>query len=152
MSDRLANAFDFRGRLSFVGRQRLERKLLAVALIPFVGCAALIMLNLRQWAALPFLLLVPLPIALVAAHVRRLHDLGLGAGAVSIRHFLVLILIATPVAAALLVTELPDWARLALAAVSVVVVVATALRSLFVLPLDWRRGDPGPNRFGPPPE
>lgn len=152
VSDRLADAFDFNGRLSFAGRQRLERKLLALALIPFLALAVLIMLGLRQWGALPFLLLVPLPVALAAAHVRRMHDLGLEAGAVLVRHLLAFVLFAAPAGLALIAVGLPDWVRLALTATSAVVILAGAARSLFVLPLDWRRGDPGPNRFGSPPE
>lgn len=152
MSDRLADAFDFKGRLSFAGRQRLERKLLALALLPLLTAAVLIMLGLRQWAALAFLLLLPLPVALAAAHVRRMHDLGLEAGAVLVRHLLAFGLFAAPAALALIAVSLPDWARLALTATSALVILTGIARSLFVLPLDWRRGDPGPNRFGPAPE
>ncbi|TPW01273.1 MAG: hypothetical protein FD125_2664, partial [bacterium] len=51
MSDHLSRAFDFSGRLSFAGRQRLERKLLLILLLSLAGPIFLLMIG------------VPLPIA-----------------------------------------------------------------------------------------
>jgi uncharacterized membrane protein YhaH (DUF805 family) len=151
MSDRLANAFDFQGRLSFVGRQRLERKLLLIAMPGVVGPIFLLMIGVpRAVAAAAALLLAPALIGLVAANVRRLHDVGRHAHRVHLKRWFWLLIISTPVGVALTFPDLPEPARWGLAGVSGVALLA----SLFIPDMtwtEWRRGDPGPNRFGPPP-
>ncbi|CAN7338701.1 hypothetical protein [Brevundimonas sp. LjRoot202] len=153
MSDRLAAAFDFRGRLSFVGHERLTRKLLLLSIVPVLGPMFLLIAGAPRLLALtPLALLVPLLVAFMAAHARRMHDLNQHAYVVHGRRGLILALAIAPALTAFLMPGLPDWAILALPALSLVVVVVSTVRSLFVAPLEWRRGDPGPNRFGPAPE
>ena len=152
MSDRISNALDFRGRLSFGGRQRLERKLLLIALPGVVGPIFLLMIGVSPpIAGAAALLLVPVIIGLVAANVRRLHDVGSTAHHVYLKRFISLLIIATPVAVAISRPDLPELVLWGLAGFSGVALFA----SLFIRDLtwtEWLRGDPGPNRFGPSPE
>lgn len=152
MSDRLANAFDFRGRLSFVGRQRLERKLLLLAMPGVVGPIFLLMIGApRPVAGAAALILVPALIGLAAANVRRLHDVGCHAHRVHLKRWIWLLIISTPVGLAITFPNLPEPTLWSLAGLSGVALLA----SLFIRDLtwtEWRRGEPGTNRFGPPPE
>lgn len=153
MSDRLADAFDFTGRLSFVGRERLSRKLVALAILPILGPMGLLLLDVpRAFALVPLILLLPLMAALVAADMRRLHDVNQHAHIVYGRSFLGFAVAVGPLLAAALLANISDWARLALAGSSVVLMLAMIIRQFLRPPIEWRRGDPGPNRFGPPPE
>lgn len=152
MSDRLANAFDFHGRLSFVGRQRLERKLLLVAIPGVIGPIFLLIVGVPPpIAGMATVFLIPAVIGLAAANVRRLHDVGRTAHRVYLKRLISFVIVATPVTAALTLPDLPEFARLGLAGFSGLAL----LTSFFVRDLtwtEWRRGDSGPNRFGPPPE
>ncbi len=153
MSDRLADAFDFRGRLSFVGRERLSRKLVALAILPILGPMGLLLLEVpRALALAPLTLLLPLAAALLAADVRRIHDVNQHAHIVYGRSVLGIALIVGPLLAAALLPDIPDWVRLALTAVSALLLLAMTIRHFSIPPIEWRRGTPGPNRFGPPPD
>jgi hypothetical protein len=153
MSDRLADAFDFRGRLSFVGRERLSRKLVALAILPVLGPMGLLLLDApRPLALAPLALLLPLMVALVAADMRRIHDVNQHAHIVYGRSLLGFAVVVGPLLAAGLLPDIPDWTRLALVGASAAVVLAMIIRQFLRPPIEWRRGDPGPNRFGPPPE
>lgn len=151
MSDRLSDAFNFHGRLSFVQHARLERKLMGIGLLPFVALAGLSLTGNLRWAGLPFLLYLPLGVALTAAGARRLHDVGLAASDVWLGNIVALALIGTPAVLAIYADGLPDWLRLILAGTTALMFVAGVVRGLFDRPPEWRRGDAGPNRFGPPP-
>lgn len=152
MSDRLAKAFDFSGRLSFAGRQRLERKLLLILLLSLAGPIFLLMIG----APLPIagamaLLLVPVVIGLAASGVRRLHDVGRHAHRVYLKRLVWLAISAAPVSVAISRPDLPEQVQWALAGISGL----AALIGLFIPKLtwtEWLRGEPGPNRFGPAPE
>ena len=153
MSDRLADAFDFRGRLSFVGRERLTRKLgalmvasVAVPLLLLVGGVP------RAVAAAPLVLILPILVALFAADVRRIHDVNQHAHIVYARSAFGLALVLGPLLAAAFTPDIPDWARIALVGLSAVVGLVTTIQGFGRQPIEWRRGDPGPNRFGPPPD
>jgi uncharacterized membrane protein YhaH (DUF805 family) len=152
MSDRLANAFDFRGRLSFVGRQRLERKLLLIALPGVVGPIFLLIVGVSPpIAGAAALFLIPAVVGLAAANVRRLHDVGRPAHRVYLKRLISLLIVATPVAVAISRPDLPELVLRGLTGFSGVALLA----SLFIRDLtwtEWLRGEPGSNRFGPPPE
>jgi len=152
MSDRLAKAFDFSGRLSFAGRQRLERKLLLVLLLSLAGPIFLLMIGTPPpIAGAMALLLVPVVIALAASGVRRLHDVGRHAHRVYLKRLIWVIIFATPINVAISFPDLPEQVGWGLAGASGVALLA----SLFNRDLtwtEWLRGEPGPNRFGPAPE
>lgn len=152
MSDRLAKAFDFSGRLSFAGRQRLERKLLLIAGLSIAGPVFLFMIGAPPLVGgLAALLFVPVVIGSVAANVRRLHDVGRDAHRVYLKRLVWLAIAAAPVAVAISRPDLPEPIRWGLAGTSGV----ATLVGLFIRDLtwtEWLRGDPGPNRFGPAPE
>ena len=152
MSDRLANAFDFSGRLSRGGRARLERKVMLIGSLGVVGPVFLLTIGTpRPVAAVPALLLIPLLMALAASGVRRLHDVGRHAHRVYLKRLVRLAITITPLGIAGAFPALPIpvlWSLVGLSGVAL-------LASLFIRDLgwtEWRRGDPGPNRFGPPPE
>lgn len=153
MSDRLADAFDFTGRLSFVGRERLSRKLVALAILPVVGPMVLFVFGApRELALAPLVLLLPLMAALLAADVRRIHDVNQHAHVVYGLGVLGLAVTISPLLAAAALRDIQDWVRLCLVGLSVLVFVGLMIRQFMRQPIEWRRGDPGPNRFGPPPE
>lgn len=152
MSDRLAKAFDFSGRLSFAGRQRLERKLLLIAVLGLAGPVFLLMIGTPlPIAGAMALLLVPVVIGLAASGVRRLHDVGRDAHRVYLKRLISFTIFATPINVAISFPDLPEQVRWGLAGVSGVALLV----SLFNRDLtwtEWLRGEPGPNRFGPAPE
>ena len=152
MSDRLAKAFDFSGRLSFAGRQRLERKLLLIAVLSIAGPIFLFMIGAPPPVGLAAaLLFVPVAVGTAAANVRRLHDVGHDAHRVYLKRLVWLAIIAAPVAVAISRPDLPEQVRWGLGGISGV----AALIGLFIRDLtwtEWLRGEPGPNRFGPAPE
>ena len=153
MSDRLADAFDFRGRISFVGRERLSRKLGALMVPTVAGPLVLLIVGVpRAVAVTPFVLLLPLMVALFAADVRRIHDVNQHAHIVYARSVFGLALVLGPLLAAAFTPDIPDWGRIALVGLSAVVGLVTTIQGFARAPIEWRRGDPGPNRFGPPPE
>jgi MFS family permease len=153
MSDRLTDAFDFRGRLSFGGRERLSRKLLILAAFPILGPIILLMLGAaRALAVAPLILLLPLAVADVAADVRRIHDLNQHAHLIYGRALFNFAMVVGPALAAILASGIPDGLRLAFAALSAAAFLIVTVRHFLRPPIEWRRGDPGPNRFGPPPE
>ena len=149
MSDRLAKAFDFSGRLSFAGRARLERKLLLIAALGLAGPVFLLMVGIPPpVAGAAALFLVPVVIGLAASGVRRLHDVGRDAHRVYLKRLVWLAIVAAPVAVAIYRPDLPEQVRWGLTGTSGV----AALIGLFLRDLtwtEWLRGDPGPNRFGP---
>lgn len=151
MSDRLAKAFDFSGRLSFAGRARLERKLLLIFVLSLAGPIFLLMIGKPPIAGAMALLLVPVVIGLAASGVRRLHDVGHDAHRVYLKRLVWLAIVAAPVAVAISRPDLPEQIRWGLTGTSGV----AALIGLFLRDLtwtEWLRGEPGPNRFGPAPE
>ena len=153
MSDRLANAFDFHGRLGRTGRARLELKLVLIAVPVTMSPIGLLIAGIpRAWAWLPFLLLPPVLVAFVAASVRRLHDVGLSARMEFVRSLGFLIMVLAPLTAVFLVPDVPEPFIWILVGVSVVTLIVGALRNPFWARPEWGPGDPGPNRFGPPPE
>jgi hypothetical protein len=153
MSDRLADAFDFRGRLSFVGRERLSRKLTALTIPVIVGPLFLLVFGMPRAVALtPLILLPPLLVAFVAADMRRIHDVNQHAHIVYGRAVLGLTLVLGLLLTGLFIPDIPDWTRISLVGLSAVVWLAATIRGFARLPIEWRRGDPGPNRFGPPPK
>ena len=152
MSDRLAKAFDFSGRLSFAGRQRLERKLLLIAALSITGPNFLFMVGAPPLVgAAAAMLFVPVVIGSVAASVRRLHDAGRHAHRVYLKRLVWLAIVAAPVAIAIYRSDLPEQVLWGLTGTSGLAV----LIGLFIRDLtwtEWLRGEPGPNRFGPAPE
>ena len=153
MSDRLADAFDFRGRLSFVGRERLSRKLGGLIVASVAGSLLLLVVGVpRAVAVAPLILIPPLLVALFVADVRRIHDVNQHAHIVYARAVFGLALVLGPLLAAAFTPDIPDWARIALVGLSVTVGIVTSIQGFGRQPIEWRRGDPGPNRFGPPPE
>ena len=152
MSDRLAKAFDFSGRLSFAGRARLERKLLLVAVLSIAGTIFLLMIGAPPLVGgAAALLFVPVVIGSAAANVRRLHDVGHDAHRVYLKRLVWLAIIAAPIAVAISRPDLPEQVRWGLTGTSGV----AALIGLFIRDLtwtEWLRGEPGSNRFGPAPE
>lgn len=153
MSDRLADAFDFRGRISFAGRERLTRKLGALMVASVAGALLLLTFGVpRAVAAAPFALVPPLLVALFAADVRRIHDVNQHAHIVYARAAFGLALVLGPLLAAAFTPDIPGWARIALVGMSAVVGIVTSIQGFARAPIEWRRGDPGPNRFGPPTE
>ncbi|MEY4555190.1 MAG: hypothetical protein RL093_309 [Pseudomonadota bacterium] len=153
MSDRLADAFDFRGRISFVGRERLTRKLGVLLVVSVAGPLLLLAFGVpRAVAVVPFVLIPPLLVALFAADVRRIHDVNQHAHIVYARSVFGLALVLGPLVAAAFTPDIPDWARIALVGLSVAVGIVTSIQGFARAPIEWRRGDPGANRFGPPPE
>ena len=153
MSDRLADAFDLRGRLSFVGRERLTRKLGALMVASVAVPLLLLIVGVpRAVAAAPLGLILPILVALFAADVRRIHDVNQHAHIVYARSVFGLALVLGPLLAAAFTPDIPDWARIALVGLSAVVGIVTTIQGFARPPIEWRRGDPRPNRFGPPPE
>lgn len=153
MSDRLVDAFDFHGRLSRNGSRRLAARLMAVALVGWLAPLFLLMAGAPRFIAwLPFSLLPLIAVAGVAASVRRLHDVGRDARLEWLKRLGALILTLgltlAPVFAILAVPDLPAWAVWSLLGVSAAIFVAAVFRGR----PEWGPGDPGPNRFGPPPE
>lgn len=153
MSDRLADAFKFQGRLGRDGQRRLELKLGMIVVLAWVTPIGLLIAGApRAWAWLPFLALPPVGVAFVAAGVRRLHDVGLSAGMEFVRGVGFLIMVLGPLAVASLTPDLPEpfgWVLVSFSAISFIVAVG---RNLTGGRPEWGPGDPGPNRFGPPPE
>ena len=152
MSDQLGSAFDFSGRLSFAGRQRLERKLLLIFVAGIAGPVFLLTIGVSPpFAGVAALLLVPALIGLCAASVRRLHDVGRHAHRVYLKRSVWLLMVGAPAAAVLAIPDLPPpvlWGLVGLSGMAL-------LSGLFIRDLiwaEWLRGEPGPNRFGPPPE
>jgi len=152
MSDRLAKAFDFSGRLSFAGRQRLERKLLLIAVLSIAGPIFLFMIGVPPLiGGAAALLFVPVVIGSAAANVRRLHDVGRDAHRVYLKRLVWLAIIAAPVAVAISRPDLPEQVRWGFAGISgVATLIGLCIRDLTWT--EWLRGEPGPNRFGPSPE
>ena len=152
MSDRLVKAFGFSGRLSFAGRQRLERKLRLIAVLSGAGPIFLFMIGApAPVGGAAALLFVPVVIGSAAANVRRLHDVGRDAHRVYLKRLVWLAIIAAPVSVAIFRPDLPEQVRWGLAGISAV----STLIGLFIRDLtwtEWLRGEPGPNRFGPAPE
>lgn len=153
MSDRLADAFDFQGRLGRDDQRRLELKLGVIAVLAWVTPIALLMAGApRALAWLPFLALPPAGVAFVAAGVRRLHDVGLGARMEFVRGAGFLIMVLGPLAAAILIPDLPEPFGWVLVGFSAIIFIVALGRNLTGGRPEWGPGDPGPNRFGPPPE
>lgn len=149
MAERLIDAFDFNGRLSRSGARRLEARLAAFAV---AGCLAPLLLLLggapKGIAWLPFGILPVIALAGAAAGVRRLHDVGRDARLEWLKSLGVLVLMAGPVVVVLAFPGLPEPVVWTLLGVSAAILVTAALRGR----PEWGPGDPGPNRFGPPPE
>ena len=149
MSDRLVDAFDFNGRLGRSGLRRLELKLMAVAIAG--GLAPLFLLlggAPRAIAWLPLGILPVIAVAGAAAGVRRLHDVGRDARPEWLKSFGVFVVVLGPAFAMLAFPDLPEPLVWALLGVSAAILVIAAFRGR----PEWGPGDPGPNRFGPPPE
>ena len=151
MSDRLIDAFDFRGRLGRKGRRRLELKLSAVVVLAWT--AAIFMLIFGAPRLVAGLALLPLPavgLALIAAGVRRLHDVGLSARAEFAKGLALLIMLVGPLIVAALTPDLPEPVLWALVGLSAAVFVGSVCVSIVRGRPEWGPGDPGPNRYGPP--
>lgn len=152
MSDRLLDAFDFRGRLGRDGRRRLELKLTLVVILAWVG--AILMLMSGAPRALAGLALLPLPaaaVAFVGAGVRRLHDVGLSARTEALKDLGALCLLVGPLIAAAVRPDLPEPAVWALVGLSAATFIALVGVNVVRGRPEWGPGDPGPNRYGPPP-
>jgi uncharacterized membrane protein YhaH (DUF805 family) len=153
MSDRLADAFDFQGRLGRGGRRRLELKLGVILVLAVMTPIALLIAGVpRALAWIPFLALPPAGVAFLAASVRRLHDVGLSAGMEFVRGFGFLIIVLGPLAAAILMPDLPPPYGWVLVGFPIAALIVASFRNLTGGRPEWGPGDPGPNRFGPPPE
>lgn len=153
MSDRLADAFDFRGRLGRSAKRRLELKPGVILVLATMTPIALLIGGApRAWAWLPFLAVPPAGAAFLAASIRRLHDVGLSARMEFFRRAGFLVMALGPLAAAILMPDLPEtvwWLLIGFSAVTFIVAVG---RDLAGGRPEWGPGDPGPNRYGPPPE
>ena len=151
MTREIGEAFDFRGRLSRVGQMRLERKLIAISIPGIIGPILLLMAGApRIVAVIPALVLLPVIVATAAANVRRLHDVGRHAHRVYAKRLIFSACLVGALAAVIIVPNLPEAAAWTL----IGLVVTALLASVFTRDLgqtEWRRGDPRPNRFGPPP-
>jgi len=149
---KLRHAFDFQGRLSRADQMRLERRLIIISIPGILGPMFLLIAGApRIVAVLPALLLVPVVVAAVASNVRRLHDVGRHAHRVYLKRLIFSACLVAALTAILVLPDLPEDAAWTLAGLA----VTAFLLSFFVRDLgwtEWRRGDSGPNRFGPPPE
>lgn len=151
MTRQFGEAFDFRGRLSRVGQMRLERKLVVIAAPGIIGPVLLLMAGVpRIVAGIPALILVPVMAAAFAGNVRRLHDVGRHAHRVYAKRLIFSACLVGALAAVVIFPDLPEAAAWTL----IGLVISALLVGLFIRDLgatEWRRGDPRPNRFGPPP-
>lgn len=149
MFNRVLDAFDFHGRLSRNGSRRLAAKLMALAVVGWLAPLLLLMGGAPKILAwLPYSLLPLIAVAGAAAGVRRMHDVGRDARFEWLKRLGVLILTLGPVLVILAVPNLPAWVVWVLLSLSAAIFVAVVFRGR----PEWGPGDPGPNRFGPPPE
>jgi len=151
MSQAIRDALAFRGRLTRLGYWRWQLALVLVtAGFAYAPIAVAMAGGPRRFSALAF---APMAIALIAAVgvvTRRLHDRGRSVG------WLALFTLA-PWGLALLsiwLAESPELAEYSWApsAALTASLVSLALNVWGFVEIGLLRGDPGPNRFGPPPE
>jgi len=141
--------FDFRGRLNRPELIRLERNILFVAMPGMVAHVLLLIFGVPAiLALLPALVFIPVTVVGAAAGFRRLHDVGRHAHRVHAKRIIFCAGLAVPLIAVIVFPALPEAIAWTLTGLTVAAFVA----SFFLLDLgftEWRRGDPGPNRFGP---
>lgn len=116
--------------------------------------SAILMLMSGAPRLLAGLALLPLPaagLAFVAVAVRRLHDVGRSARAEFVKGMGVLVALAGPLIAAGVTPDLPEPALWALVSLSAAVFIACVGMNVVRGRPEWGPGDPGPNRYGPPP-
>jgi len=114
-----------------------------------VPIALLIAVVPRALAGPLFLLILPVLVALAAANVRRLHDVGLHAHRVFFWRAGGVALVVVPLLIVAFV-EVAEPVSIALLALSGATILASLMRLVWIQP-EWMPGDPGPNEFGPPP-
>ena len=152
MLKEFSGLFDFRGRLTRSDMIRLERKALFAAMLGIVAPVLLLIFGVPPaLALLPALVLIPIMVAGAALNFRRLHDVGRHAHRVYAKRVVFCAALAVPLAAIIALPGLSEPAAWTLIGVT----LGALVMSFFVRDLgltEWRRGDPGPNRFGPPPD
>lgn len=152
MSDRIADCLKFNGRLSLIGAWRLQRKLLLVAMVGWGAPIALLLNGAPRAVALaPFSILVVLAVAFAGAHVRRLHDVGRHAHQEIARQLLAVGMTLGPLVAIVVMPRMPAIFSGLLCVIALGSLIFSIARSEPGGPPTWRRGDPEPNAFGPPP-
>jgi uncharacterized membrane protein YhaH (DUF805 family) len=150
MMKAIGDALAFRGRLTRLGYWRWQMALVVLSAGFAYGAVAVAMGGGPRW--LSALVFAPMLIAVVAGVgvvARRLHDRGRGV------RWLIAFLVG-PWGLAALSIWLPQHAPVADQAWTTPAVLATALLSLVLnvwgfVEIGVLRGQPGPNRFGPPP-
>lgn len=151
MIQAIGNALTFRGRLTRLGYWRWQVALVVVSAVNAYGAVAVAMSGGPRW--LSALVFAPFAIALVAAIgvvARRLHDRGRGLG-------WLLFFLVGPWGLAALSVWLAEGRVFAEDSWAAPASFGAALLSLVFnlwafVEIGLLRGDPGPNRFGPPPE
>ncbi len=151
MSDRLADTFNFKGRLSRGGQRRIQYKLLAFALVGWVAPLLLLIAGAPGvLAMIPFVILPIVALGLVAAAVRRFHDVDLHAHREMLIYILGTATVIGPFVIIAMVPDLPQPIAYGLMGLSVLTLLAGFMANLRGRP-EWGPGDPDTNEFGPPP-
>lgn len=149
MTGRPVDVFDFNGRLSRSGSRRLAVQLTAFWIAGWLAPLFLLLGGApRAVAWLPLCVFPFLLVAEAAAGVRRLHDVGRDARSEGLKSLGVFAMILGPLGAVLALPGLPEPLLWTLLGTSAAILAAAAFRGR----PERGPGDPGPNRFGPPPE
>ena len=142
-------AFSVKGRLSRLGYWRWQLALMLIAIVGFVGAAALTMSGLPRGVAALCFALMGLAVGIaIAAAVRRLHDRGRSAA------WLIPFMVIPWGLNSWCAYVVQSW-TLAQDSAAVLSALAAVIVSLLLnlwsfVEIGLLRGQAGPNRFGPP--